>query len=136
MKNELNITDNNEIINLTSQIVSSYVRSNKINKEDVPAFINSVYQELSTISENPSSFNQQNLIPAVDPSQSVFDDHIICLEDGKKLIMLKRYLKTQFNMTPDEYRTKWGLPSDYPMVCKNYARKRSEVAKANGLGKR
>lgn len=121
-----------ELLELTAEIVSAYAGNNTINISDVPALIQSVYKTLSvvgtesTIPERPK--------PAVAIKKSIFPEFIVCLEDGKKLKMLKRHLKTAYNMTPEEYRERWGLASDYPMVAPNYARHRSALAKKIGLG--
>jgi predicted transcriptional regulator len=102
---------------------------------DLPHLINQVYQSLSTIGTGPAPATERPQ-PAVSVKKSVHPDYIICLEDGKKLKMLKRHLKTAYNMTPEEYRERWGLPPDYPMVAPNYARQRSRLAKEIGLGTR
>ena len=126
-----------ELITLTSQIVSAYVSKNSVQASDVPGLISNVYQSLKSAglpqaaTEAPS-----DLKPAVPVKKSVTPDYIICLEDGKKLKMLKRHLNTSYNMTPDEYRAKWGLPADYPMVAPNYAKSRSDLALKLGLGRR
>ena len=126
-----------ELITLTSQIVSAFVSKNSVQASDVPGLISNVYQSLKSAglpqaaTEAPS-----DLKPAVPVKKSVTPDYIICLEDGKKLKMLKRHLNTSYNMTPDEYRAKWGLPADYPMVAPNYAKSRSDLALKLGLGRR
>src|ERR1700751_4812832 len=125
---------NSHILSLTAQIVSAHVSNNAIQAEALPALILSVYKTLTgTGVETPQPEKRQ---PAVAVKRSVFPDYIICLEDGKKLKMLKRHLKTAYDMTPDQYRARWGLPADYPMVAPNYAKQRSKLAKEIGLGTR
>ena len=117
-------------------VVSKYVEGNQIPWSDISGLIRSVYEALVGIDvqENVAGMSG-NSIPAVPVSRSVTDDYITCLEDGAKLKMLKRYLRTHFNLTPDEYRAKWNLPASYPMVARSYAQSRSEVAKRIGLGR-
>jgi len=126
-----------DLIALTSEIVAAYVSRNVVPVADLPALISTVHQSLTTLGQ-PQEPEQApaDLKPAVPIKKSVQPDHIVCLEDGKKLKMLKRHLKTSYGLSPDEYRTKWGLPSDYPMVAPNYAKARSELALTIGLGKR
>jgi predicted transcriptional regulator len=124
-----------ELLRLTTQIISSYVANNTVKTEDVPALIDTVYKTLANISPDAPMMADRPQ-PAVSIKKSVLPDYIICLEDGKKLKMLKRHLKTAYNMSPDEYRERWGLPSDYPMVAPNYAKQRSRLAKDIGLGTR
>ena len=123
-----------DVLKLTAQIVSAHVAHNKLGTEALIGLINSVYQSLASAGhvEPPAPA----LTPAVPIKRSVFPDHIICLEDGKKLKMLKRHLRTSYNMTPDQYRAKWGLMADYPMVSPNYAKHRSALAKQIGLGRK
>ena len=121
-----------DVLGLTAQIVSAHVAKNPLATEALPALIQSVYRSLATVGEVEVKAEAQ--APAVPVKKSVFPDFIICLEDGKKLKMLKRHLKTSYNLTPDEYRTKWGLPRDYPMVAPVYASHRSTLAKKIGLG--
>lgn len=116
----------------TVQIVGSHVRHNTVSLADLSGTIKEVYRSLETICGNPVA--QEDTRPAVAIRRSVTPDYIVCLEDGKKLKMLKRHLRTAYNMTPEEYRQKWGLPTDYPMVAPNYARQRSALAKKIGLG--
>ena len=126
-----------EIIVLTSQIVSAYVSKNSLQASDLPALISSVYQSLKSLDQPQAAVEAAvDLKPAVPVKKSVTPEYIICLEDGKKLKMLKRHLNTSYNMTPDEYRAKWGLPADYPMVAPNYAKARSEMAVKIGLGRK
>ncbi len=127
--------DRSEILALTSEIVSSHVSNNAVNQADLTTMIESVFATLAGLA-HPKEEPAEELVPAVPVKKSVFDDHIVCLEDGKKLKMLKRHLKTSYDMTPEEYRAKWGLASDYPMVAPAYARKRQELAKKIGLGRK
>ena len=122
------------VLQLAVQIVSAHVAHNKVAAEELPALIQLVYRSLTSAGEVEAEPVVQ--APAVPVKKSVFDDYIICLEDGKKLKMLKRHLKTSFNMTPDDYRTKWGLAREYPMVAPSYAAKRSSLAKSIGLGRK
>ncbi len=122
-----------ELLEHTTRIVAAQVANNPIAVTDVPGFISTVHQALATLGpEEPASRPE----PAVSIKQSVKPEYIVCLDDGKKLKMLKRHLKTAYNMTPDDYRKRWGLPRDYPMVAPNYAKQRSELAKKIGLGRR
>jgi len=124
-----------ELLALTSEIVASYVGNNTLPAHDIPGVIDQVYKSLSNVGqENPLFADRPK--PAVPIKKSVMPDYIVCLEDGKKLKMLKRHLNTAYGMSPDEYRARWGLPADYPMVAPNYAKRRSALAKDIGLGKR
>ena len=126
-----------ELIALTSQIVSAYVSKSSVQASDVPALITSVYQSLKSLGQPQASAEvPTELKPAVPIKKSVTPEYIICLEDGKRLKMLKRHLSSSYGMTPDEYRTKWGLPADYPMVAPNYAKARSDLAVKIGLGRK
>ncbi|MGE0659269.1 MAG: MucR family transcriptional regulator [Reyranellaceae bacterium] len=126
-------TDN--LLNLTSQIVAAHLSKNSVPLNDVSELIQRVYATLQTLGgSGPSTVPTRD--PAVPVKKSVTADYIICLEDGTKHKMMKRYLKTAFDMTPDEYRKKWGLPADYPMVSPSYAKTRSQLAKKSGLGLR
>ncbi len=122
----------NELLELTTEIVSAHVSNNTLPVSDLPQLIQDVYRTLSAVGSG--SAPSEKLQPAVPVKKSVTPDFIICLEDGKKLKMLKRHLKTAYDMTPDEYRERWGLPRDYPMVAPNYAKHRSSLAKKIGLG--
>jgi predicted transcriptional regulator len=121
-------------IELAADIVSAYVSNNSVAAADLPALIGDVHAALVRLGSGTAPAAADILKPAVPPKKSVTNDYIICLEDGKKFKSLKRHLRTQYNMTPDEYREKWGLPPDYPMVAPNYANARSELAKQMGLG--
>lgn len=122
-----------ELLSLTTEIVASHVSNNTVAVSDLPKLIELVYSTLAKQSGEPEP-EKEKPVPAVPIRKSVTPDYIICLEDGKKLKMLKRHLKTHYNMTPEEYRRKWGLPDDYPMVAPNYAAQRSSLAKKIGLG--
>jgi predicted transcriptional regulator len=121
-----------DVLGLTAQIVSAHVSNNSVTPDALPALIQDVYRTLSGVGKEPAQPERPQ--PAVPIKKSVFPDHIVCLEDGKKLKMLKRHLKTAYNMTPEQYRERWGLAPDYPMVAPNYARHRSSLAKKIGLG--
>jgi predicted transcriptional regulator len=123
-----------EVLRLTAQIVSAHTAHNTVPVDALPALIQSVYNTL--LNAGAPTSEPEKLQPAVPIKKSVFPDHIVCLEDGKKLKMLKRHLKTAYDMTPDQYRERWGLPRDYPMVAPNYAEKRSALAKSIGLGRK
>jgi len=125
-----------ELLKMTTEVVSAYLGNNVVLAAQIPEIIKSVFSSLSGLEEGKSEARQPAQKPAVPIKRSVTDDHIICLEDGKKLKMLKRHLRTTYNMTPDEYRAKWGLAADYPMVAPNYAKQRSAFAKKIGLGRR
>jgi predicted transcriptional regulator len=128
-------SNSNELLALTTEIVAAHVSNNTVAVTDLPTLINQVYQSLATIGQSPVVSSERPQ-PAVSIKRSVHPDYLICLEDGKKLKMLKRHLKTAYNMTPEEYRDRWQLPPDYPMVAPNYARQRSRLAKEIGLGTR
>lgn len=120
----------------TSNIVAAYVANNSVAAADLPALIESVFRALSMAGASEGTTATDKPQPAVPVKKSVAEDYIICLEDGKKLKMLKRHLKTRYNMTPDEYRQRWNLPSDYPMVAPAYAEQRSALALKIGLGRK
>jgi predicted transcriptional regulator len=121
---------------LTASIVSAYVRHNSVPSAELPALIGQVHTALTRVSSGQSEALGDVLRPAVPIKKSITPDYIICLEDGKKFKSLKRHLRNQFNLTPEQYREKWGLGSDYPMVAPNYAAARSRLAKQMGLGQR
>jgi predicted transcriptional regulator len=123
------------LITLTSDIVAAHVANNDVAVADVPALISNVYAALAGLGEAPV-VEEAKPQPAVAIRNSVKPDYIVCLEDGKKLKMLKRYLRTNYNMSPEEYRARWGLPADYPMVAPAYAEKRRDLAKKIGLGRK
>jgi predicted transcriptional regulator len=122
------------LIELASDIVSAYVAHNTVPVSELPKLIERVHATLQEIDGAPAAEPRMELKPAVSVKKSVTDDHIVCLEDGKKFKSLKRHLRTRYDMSPEEYREKWGLPADYPMVAPNYARQRSDLARAMGLG--
>lgn len=122
-----------DIIELSTRIVSAYVSKNAISASDLPELMTSVHSNLKSLSTEEPELARPD--PAVPISKSITKNHIICLEDGQKLKMLKRYLRTRYNLTPEEYRARWGLPADYPMVAPEYAERRSSFAKEIGLGK-
>ncbi len=126
-------TDSNELMALTTEIVCSHVANNTVNVNDLPQLIQQVYATLANIGKAQSSAIERPQ-PAVPVKRSITPDYIVCLEDGRKLKMLKRHIKTAYNMTPEEYRERWRLPPDYPMVAPNYAKQRSSLAKKIGLG--
>src|SRR5438128_4074871 len=121
-------------LELTAEIVSAYVSNNSAPAGDLSALINQVHSALTRVSSGQADAPSEPLKPAVSVKRSITPDHIVCLEDGKKFKSLKRHLRTQYNMTPEQYREKWGLPADYPMVAPNYAAARSHLAKQMGLG--
>ncbi len=125
--------DPRELLELTTEIVSAHVSNNTVAVVDLPELIQQIYRTLSTVGANGTAAPERPQ-PAVPIRKSVTPDYIVCLEDGKKLKMLKRHLKTAYNMTPEEYRERWGLAPDYPMVAPNYAEQRSKLAKKIGLG--
>ncbi len=124
-----------DILALTTEIVSAYLSNNAVSANEIPGVIEQVFKTLSNVNTD-SIVMADRPQPAVPIKKSVNPDYIVCLEDGKKLKMLKRHLKTAYNMTPEQYRERWGLPSDYPMVAPNYAKQRSKLAKDIGLGTR
>jgi predicted transcriptional regulator len=124
------------LVELTAKIVSAYVSNNTIVAGELPQLINDTHAALSRATGNSVAPEREELKPKVPVKKSVMPDHIVCLEDGKKFKSLKRHLRTHYNLSPEEYREKWGLPHDYPMVAPNYARARSDLAKKMGLGTR
>ena len=129
------------VLALTAQIVAAHVGNNKVSTEEIPGLIQQVYHALNGTSADPAIAADRAVPPAerqkpaVAISKSVFDDYIICLEDGKKLKMLKRYLRSRYDLSPEEYRRRWNLPPEYPMVAPAYAARRSDFAKQIGLGR-
>lgn len=122
-----------DLLTQAADIVAAYVSNNAISASDLPSLLTTVHQKLGELAIEDTDAARPE--PAVPIKKSVSDHHIICLEDGAKLKMLKRYLRTRYNLTPEEYRKRWGLPADYPMVAPEYARRRSDFAKKIGLGK-
>src|SRR6202050_302908 len=130
-----NSSSSERLTALAAQIAASYVGHHNVAVNDLPPLIATIYQGLANASQGLAA-NEQRREPAVPVRRSVSADYIVCLEDGKKLKMLKRHLKTSYDMTPEQYRDRWQLPPDYPMVAPNYARQRSRLAKEIGLGTR
>lgn len=125
-----------ELLRMTTEIVSSFLTHNSVDKSEIGALIRDTHSTLLELDHEVEAAMNQNASPFCSIEESVTDDYIICLEDGKKLKMLKRHLKTSFDMTPEEYKIKWNLPADYPIVAPNYAKKRSHYAKQIGLGRK
>lgn len=130
-----NVEQSDDLLSLTTEIVAAHVSHNTVALGDLPQLINQVYSSLANIGAVPAAPTLRPQ-PAISVKKSVQPDYIVCLEDGKKLKMLKRHLKTAYNMSPEAYRERWGLPPDYPLVAPNYARERSRLAKEIGLGTR
>lgn len=128
--------DDQMIVELTSDVVAAYVSNNPVAATDLPGLIGEVHKALKGISTRNVEPEKPELIPAVNPKKSVTRDYIICLEDGKKFKSLKRHLRSHFDLSPEEYREKWGLPADYPMVAPSYSEKRSNLAREKGLGRK
>jgi predicted transcriptional regulator len=124
-----------DLLKLASDIVAAYVSNNPVPVSELPAMIKNVHATLGTLSGAPAADVVTNQKPAVPVKKSITPEYLVCLEDGKRLKMLKRYLRSRYGLSPDQYRAKWGLPPDYPMVASNYAAQRSEFAKKIGLGK-
>jgi predicted transcriptional regulator len=130
-----NESKTDDMLKLASDIVSAYVSNNPFPANELPGVIKSVHATLGGLNGAHPSDSLTSQKPAVAVKKSITAEYIVCLEDGKKLKMLKRYLRSNYNLTPEEYRAKWGLPADYPMVAPNYAAQRSEFAKKIGLGR-
>ncbi len=131
-----NAAADNDLIDLSADIVSAYVSHNALSLTDLPKLIADVHTALRNLKSPAAAEPAEELKPAVPVRKSVAPDFIICLEDGKKFKSLKRHLRTHYNLSPEEYREKWGLPADYPMVAPNYSATRSRLAKDNGLGRK
>jgi predicted transcriptional regulator len=129
-------TEKPDLVHLTAQIVSAYVGKNAVGASDVASLIADVHEALARATGHTVSPEREDLKPAISIKKSVTPDYIVCLEDGKKFKSLKRHLRTHYNLSPEQYREKWGLPHDYPMVAPNYAAARSQLAKEMGLGTR
>lgn len=134
-EDEVAIGGSAEALRMTTDIVASFVANNKVSSEELGDLIRTVHRTLATLTGVEGERPSERPKPAAPINKSVQNDYIICLEDGKKLKMLKRYLRSTYNLSPDEYRRRWGLPADYPMVAPSYAARRSEFAKKIGLGK-
>ena len=126
--------EKSEVIEMTADIVSAYVGNNSVSAAELPSLIQSVHRALANISGAPETPEVAPKEPAVPVRRSITPDHLVCLEDGRKFKSLKRHLRTKYNMSPEDYRAKWNLPKDYPMVAPNYAKARSDLAKQMGLG--
>ena len=135
MSGTINAADN-DLIDLSADIVCAYVSHNALSVTDLPKLIADVHAALRGLGTSAVVEPIEELKPAVPVKKSIAADFIICLEDGKKFKSLKRHLRTHYNLSPEEYREKWGLPSDYPMVAPNYSATRSRLAKDNGLGRK
>lgn len=132
---EAGLSRSDELLKLASEIVAAYVSNNPVPVSELPQMIKSVHATLGGLSGSSGGEMATSQKPAVNIKKSITPEYIVCLEDGKKLKMLKRYLRSRYGMSPEEYRAKWGLPTDYPMVAPNYAAQRSEFAKKIGLGR-
>jgi len=131
------MTKETDLIKVAADIVSAYVSHNTVAQEDLSPLIETVHRTLKSIELSEADGNAgESLLPAVPVEESVTDDYIVCLEDGERFKSLKRHLRTRYNMTPEEYRQRWGLPANYPMVAPNYAQTRSNLAKQMGLGQK
>jgi len=124
-----------ELLRMTADITAAYVSNNQIENAELVEVIKTVYSSLASLDSN-TELDQAELKPAVPIKRSIQNDYLVCLEDGKQLKMLKRYLRSNYDMTPEEYRAKWNLPPDYPMVAPAYAKRRSQFAKEFGLGRK
>ena len=132
-----NKTNDMKMVKLIADVVAAYVSNNRVEVSQIPEVVENVRRSLSQISVRERKDPVQEMQkPAVSIRRSITPDYVVCLEDGKKLKMLKRHLRTTYNLSPEEYRAKWNLPSDYPMVAPNYAKQRSEFAKKIGLGRK
>jgi predicted transcriptional regulator len=134
-EDEVESAGNGDTLRMTADIVASFVANNKVSSDELVEIIRSVHKTVAGLSRDGSAVPVEKPKPAAPINKSVHNDYIICLEDGKKLKMLKRYLRSTYGMSPDDYRKRWGLPADYPMVAPSYAARRSEFAKKIGLGK-
>lgn len=133
---EQEVEDYDEVLHLTSEVVSAYVGNNSVTTTDLPSLIGEVYEAFTKATKNKFGTGVSNTKPAVPIKKSMTDEYLICLEDGKKFKSLKRHLRSHYDISPEEYRNKWGLPLDYPMVAPNYAKARSQLAKTMGLGRK
>lgn len=129
-------TDSNLLVELTAEVVSAYVGNNPVSASDLPSLISQVHSALGKTGDGTESGPAEKPVPAVNPKRSVTRDYIVCLEDGKKFKSLKRHLMSHYGLTPEEYREKWGLAPDYPMVAPAYAEQRSRLAREMGLGRK
>ncbi len=129
-------TSPGDLLRMTAEVAAAYVGNNTLPASQLPDVIKTIYSSISALDGGSSALGAVGLKPMVPVKKSITPEYIVCLEDGKKLKMLKRHLRTSYNMTPEEYRIKWGLPADYPMVAPNYAAQRSAFAKKIGLGRK
>ncbi|MEL7428702.1 MAG: MucR family transcriptional regulator [Pseudomonadota bacterium] len=136
METDTHTHNSDMFIELTAEVVAAYVGNNPVSTSELPNLIGEVYTALKSAENAGSETTVTNAKPAVPVKKSLTDDYIICLEDGKKFKSLKRHLRSHFDLSPEEYREKWGLPHDYPMVAPNYAKARSQLAKTMGLGRK
>ena len=127
-------TESLDLTSLVTEVVAAYVSRNPMESSEIPALVQMIHRSLGALSSGKSYLLTSRSEPAVAVENSIHPDYIICLEDGRKLKMLKRHLKTAYNMTPEQYRERWNLPTKYPMVAPNYAKRRSSIAKDIGLG--
>ena len=130
------IVPRQDILRMVADITAAYVGQNKVDDSQVLGIITTVFKTMDRLSTSASELVEKPKKPAVSVRRSVLPDFIVCLEDGRKMKMLKRHLRTAYNLSPDEYRSRWGLPADYPMVAPNYAKRRSQFAKKIGLGRK
>jgi predicted transcriptional regulator len=130
----MNMDEKSEIIEMTADIVSAYVGNNSVSANDLPSLIQSVHRALSGVTNGVEAIEVAPKEPAVPVKRSITPDYLVCLEDGRKFKSLKRHLRTKYNLSPEDYRAKWSLAKDYPMVAPNYAKARSDLAKQMGLG--
>lgn len=128
--------DKADLVEMTAEIVSAYIGNNAVSVSEVPVLIETVFGALSSVDQTDMNNDEPVVVPAVSVRQSITPDYLICLEDGKRFKSLKRHLRTHYNLSPEEYRRKWGLPPEYPMVAPNYAAARSKLAKKMGLGQK
>ncbi|MGI9520632.1 MAG: MucR family transcriptional regulator [Hyphomicrobiaceae bacterium] len=128
--------ENSELLEQTTRIAVAYLANNTLDVKDVPSLITEIHHALTGLSTGAVRTESHTPKPAVPVNQSIRDDYLVCLEDGKKFKSLRRHLRTHYNLSPEEYRERWGLPHDYPMVASNYAKLRSQLAKKTGLGTR
>jgi predicted transcriptional regulator len=126
---------NGALLRMTANVTSAYLSRHQVQQGDVAALLNGVHGALAALASGEPERPPGNTVPAVSIKKSVTDAYIVCLEDGKRLKMLKRYLRTHYDLSPEQYRAKWGLPHDYPMVAPDYAKRRSDFAKSIGLGR-
>jgi len=131
---DLDTIDREEIVRLTADVIAAYVSNNELSPAELPELIRAVHASLGGIGGVEPAVPAEKQKPAVPVKRSVTPDYIVCLEDGKRLKMLKRYLRSHYDMSPEDYRAKWNLPADYPMVAPNYSKQRSQFAKDIGLG--